>query len=204
MKQAAHLRHATLVLLLLLLGFGVRRARAQAMPTASAPGEYVAIGGGASIFQADYGQRNIGGLTAYADINLTGRYGIEAEARYLRYRTSEDVTETNYFVGPRVAIFPGRSLRPYVKFLVGDGHIVLPFHYAEGDFFTLAPGAGLEYAIRDRYIVRIVDFEYQTWPQFSAGPQFPVGSLHPYGLSAGISIRLNSIPRFPNGHRLAR
>jgi len=202
MKHFPQIRRAALALSFLLAslsaGLGTYQANAQAMPTATAPGEYVAVGGGASMYQTDFGQRDIGGLTTYADINFTARYGVEAESRFLRYRTSEDVTESNYLAGPRVNIFQGRPLRPYAKFLVGLGHINLPFNYAQGNFLALAPGVGLEYAIRDRYIVRVVDFEYQSWPQFTFGP------LRPYGLSAGIAIRLNSIPRFPNGHRLTR
>jgi hypothetical protein len=200
MQHAIPIQRRAFALLVLLIGLavGTPRSHAQALPTATAPGEYMAIGGGGSLYQVDYGQRLLGGLDAYVDINPTWRYGIEGEARFLRYNTSEQVTETNYLIGPRVSFLPRRSFHPYAKFLVGDGHIVLPFHYAEGDLFALAPGAGLDYTIRDRFIVRVVDFEYQMWPQFT------FGSLHPYGLSAGLSIRLNSIPRFPNGHRLAR
>jgi hypothetical protein len=169
---------------------------AQALPTATGPGSYVAVGGGGSIFQTDYGQRNIGGLTAYADINPTWRYGIEAEARFLRFRTSEQLTETNYLIGPRVALRFG-PLRPYVKFLVGDGKVTLPFHYAQGSFLTYAPGGGVEYMLGDRLAVRVLDVEYQLWPAF------PYGKLRPYGISAGISFRLNAVGRFPKGRSRA-
>ena len=181
---AAHL------LLLILPGLSSRSLRAQALPTAAGPGSYIAVGGGGSIFQTDYGQRNVGGLTAYADLNPTWRYGIEAEARFLRFRTSEQVTETSYLIGPRVALRFG-PVRPYVKFLVGDGKINLPFHYAQGSFLSYAPGAGVEYMLGDRFAVRILDVEYQSWPGF------PYGGLHPYGINAGISFRLNAVSRFP-------
>ncbi len=176
---------------LLLVGLGSRLLPAQALATATGPGSYIAAGGGGSVFQTDYGQRLVGGFTAYADINPTWRYGLEAEARFLRYHTTEQTTETNYFIGPRVAFHFG-AVRPYVKFLVGDGHIVLPFHYAQGSFFSYAPGGGVEYMVGDRWAVRPLDVEYQFWPGF------PYGELHPYGISAGISFRLNPVSRYPD------
>jgi hypothetical protein len=198
MTHTATIRRAALALSLLLAPFAKRQANAQAIPTATAPGLLIAVGGGgASMFQSGYGRNNIFGLNSYADLNLGG-IGIEAEARFLRYHTSEDVTENNYLIGPRVTLMHTRALRPYVKFMVGQGHIVFPFRYAQGNYFAYAPGAGVEYSIHERYIVRVIDFEYQTWPQFT------YGNLNPYGISAGISLRLNSIPRYPDGRRYIR
>lgn len=168
---------------------------AQAMPTATGSGAYIAVGGEGSIFQADYGQRDLAGFVAYADIHPVLRYGIEAEARFLHYHTSEDVTEANYFIGPRVSFRPGSNLRPYAKFLVGAGKIVLPYHYAQGSFLAFAPGGGVDYQLTDRITLRAVDLEYQIWPDFT------YGSLRPYGISTGFSFRLNSVPQYP---KLAR
>ena len=57
-----------------------------------------------------------------------------------------------------------------------------------------APGAGLDWRPphRDqtgddrpsRFLIRILDFEYQVWPGFT------FGTLHPYGLSTGLSYRV--------------
>jgi hypothetical protein len=169
---------------------------AQNIPTAKGPGTYVAMGGELSAFQADYGQRVLGGGVVFADLNPTWRLGLEGEARYLRFNTSEDVTETNYLAGPRVILKPGR-LRPYVKFLIGAGKITLPFHYAQGTFLSYAPGAGADYLLTDRLSVRLIDMEYQVWPGFSS-----YGQLHPYGVSAGISFRLNPEEHLPaSAHR---
>jgi opacity protein-like surface antigen len=169
---------------------------AQNIPTAKGPGTYVAIGGELSAFQADYGQRVLGGGVVFADLNPTWRIGLEGEARYLRFHTSENVTETNYLAGPRVILKPGR-LRPYVKFLIGAGKITLPFHYAQGTFLSYAPGAGADYLLTDRLSVRLIDVEYQVWPDFSS-----YGQLHPYGVSAGISFRLNPEEHLPaSAHR---
>jgi opacity protein-like surface antigen len=172
-------------------------ARAQNIPTAIGPGSYVAVGGELSAFQVDYGQRVVEGATLFADVNPTWRIGFEAEARYLHFNTFENVTETNYFAGPRIMLRPG-PIRPYVKFLVGAGKITLPVRFAEGTFLAYAPGAGVDYILNDRWTVRVVDLEYQIWPDFT------FGQLHPYGISAGISFHLNPAEHIPKNADRAR
>jgi opacity protein-like surface antigen len=170
---------------------------AQDQPAALGPGGYISLGGGASVYQFDYGQRKLGGVMMYTDINPTWRYGLEGEVRSLRYHTDEDVTETTYLAGPRIAVFPG-PIRPYVKLLAGVGSYSLPFHLAEGNFFTYAPGAGVDVMLTDYVAVRVIDFEYQVTTQFHASPNESYSQLVNYGLSAGISIRLTplrSVPR---------
>ncbi len=164
---------------------------AQDIPTAKGPGSYVAVGGDLSIFEADYGRRILGGGVVFVDLNPTWRYGVEVEARSLRFNASENVAETDYLAGPRVMLKQG-PLRPYVKFLVGAGKITLPFQYARGTFFAYAPGAGADYLLNDRWTFRVIDFEYQLWPDFST-----YGELRPYGISTGISFRLNPVDRIP-------
>jgi hypothetical protein len=164
----------------------LRVAGAQAIATAKGPDSYIAFGGAVTAFQADYGHRVLGGGTVFADFNPTWRYGFESEARYLRLHTDESVTESDYLVGPRVMYKPG-PFRPYVKFLVGAGRITFPFHYATGTFFTYAPGVGLDWILSDRTTFRVIDFEYQMWPTFAT-----YGELRPYGLSSGISFRVNA------------
>jgi opacity protein-like surface antigen len=186
------------VAILIALPILCNHARAQNIPTAIGPGSYVAIGGEISAFQADYGQRVLGGGVLFADVNPTWRIGFEGEARYLRFNSSEDVTESNYLVGPRVMLKPG-PFRPYVKFLVGAGKITFPFHYADGTFLAYAPGAGLDYLVNDRVTLRIIDVEYQFWPDFAS-----YGELRPYGVSAGISFRLNPVDHNPKNANRTR
>jgi hypothetical protein len=164
---------------------------AQAIPAAKGPDSFTAIGGGVALFESDYGQRLLGGGLVYTDINPEWRVGFEGEARYLRLHTDEDVTETNYLAGPRYVLRVW-GFRPYAKMLVGAQRMTFPFRYAQGTFFTYAPGAGLEYAPGDRVILRVIDFEYQVTPAFGKW-----GELRPYGLSAGISWRLNARSHFP-------
>ena len=180
------------LLLLLLAG---TRALAQAAATATGPGTSIVAGGGASLFNSSYGQRNLGGAFVFADIQPHWRLGVELEARYLRVHTSEEVSEKNYLGGPRVLLRSGHW-QPYAKFLIGDGHIDLPFHYAHGDFLALVPGGGLDLEVNDYINVRAIDVEYQLWRDS------PFGDVRPYGISAGVSLRLTPIVRFPKGSRV--
>ena len=177
---------------------GIKMAQAQAIATASGPGSFVTVGAGVSDFQSDYGHRDISGAFAYTDVNPHWRVGLEGEARFLRFHTAEEVTESNVFGGIRVQILRPRRWQPYGKFLAGMGRISLPFDYAHGSFLAYAPGAGLDVALSNRITIRLVDVEYQHWPQFAFGP------LSPYGVSAGISLRLNPVSRYPWNPRALR
>ena len=163
---------------------GVNRLNAQAEYAANGPGSYLSLGVTASGFESDYGQRKIGGVSVFLDANVYRRIGVEVEARQLRFHTDEDVRESTYLAGPKISTH-GRTWRPYAKLLLGRGEFNFPFNYATGGYFVIAPGAGLDWRVaHSRLMVRLVDFEYQDWPQFS------FGSIHPYGASAGFSIRL--------------
>ena len=189
------------------------KANGQAQAAATGPGSYVSVGGMGSFFHEDYGQQYIYGAGAFVDINPTWRYGIEGEARFLRYGTdqaivqngnSSQLTEDHYLIGPRVALRPG-PLRPYVKFLVGAGHVVLPYNYAQGNIFAVVPGGGVDYLLGDRWAVR-ADFEYQLWQDatVSGGSgSYPI-TLRPYGVCAGISFRINDLSRYPKNARRFR
>lgn len=170
------------------------KADAQAVTTATGPGSAILAGGGLSLFDSPYGQRDLGGGFVFADLQPHWRFGVELEARYLRLHTSEEVSEKSYLAGPRVLLRPGHW-QPYAKLLVGDGHVDLPFRYGHGDFLTLVPGGGLDLEVNDYINVRMIDLEYQLWRDF------PFGSMNPYGIGAGVSLRLTPIVRFPKGSR---
>jgi len=160
------------------------RSYAQALPTATGPGSYIAVGGGASAFQVDYGQRVLGGAFVFVDAHATSRFlGLEAEGRWLRYHTDEDVTQSTYLVGPHVYLMHG-PVKPYVKLLAGVGEMQFPFKYATGSYLAIAGGAGVDVRLSTHWAVRLLDVEYQSWPQFT------YGNLKPYGVSAGILFRL--------------
>lgn len=159
-------------------------ARAQAVPTATGPGGRITIGILASGFQADYGKRLIGGGAVFVDTNLYMHVGIEAEARRLTVNEEAGIRQATYLAGPRFTLRP-QALAPYAKLLVGVGTFRFPYGYANGRYFVVAPGAGVDYHLGNKGLkLRLIDVEYQSWPQFTYGP------LHPYGVSAGISISL--------------
>jgi hypothetical protein len=159
-------------------------SHAQAIFTADGPGSYTAVGATFSAYQSDYGQRQIGGVSAFVDAHLYRRIGVEAKATWLTLHTDEGVKQRTYMIGPKLSL-KGRTIRPYGRFLVGRGEFDFPFGYAKGSYFAIAPGGGLDWRIGSgKVIVRLVDVEYQVWPGFS------YGALHPYGISTGLSLRV--------------
>ncbi len=186
----ALLRHLQLVVLLLLLAFallliGTGVAHAQALPAGIGPGGWaVKVGGGYSSYQADYSKRTLGGYVIYGDIERTQKLALEVESRVLRHNQEAGTHETTFLVGPKYAR-PTRWVTPYGKVLLGEGWFHFPYNYAEGTYFVLAPGAGVDVPIgHSRFTVRAIDFEYQSWPNFT------YGGLNPYGISAGVSFRV--------------
>ncbi|MGI4854815.1 MAG: hypothetical protein ACRYF4_12310 [Janthinobacterium lividum] len=166
--------------------------RAQAVATATGPDKSVQVGGGLSLFQQDYGRRQVVGGLVYVDARPHWRYGLEAEARFLGAGNVANVSEETYLGGVKVIVSPQPSrVQPYVKLLAGVAHITLPYGYASGTFAAFAPGAGVDLKVGDYVRLRLVDVEYQQWRNF------PYGTLSPYGVSAGISFRLNRLERYP-------
>jgi len=182
---------------MMLLASSAAAAKAQAVPTATGPGSAIIIGAGASIGHLPYGQQNLAGAFAFVDLQPQWRFGVEFEARYLKLHNSEEVSEKNFLAGPRLLMRSG-YWQPYAKFLVGDGHIEMPFRYAHGDFLALVPGGGVDVEVNDYIKVRVIDIEYQLWREF------PFGDMRPYGVSTGVSVRLTRIVRFPKGPRARR
>jgi hypothetical protein len=181
MKTQTMKRSLTLLFLIFLPRLS--GAFGQAVPTATAPGAYVSVGGTYSVFQSAYGQRVLGGAGAYVDINRWRQVGIEAEGRWLRQNKLANTTETTYLIGPRVEIRRGR-FSPYVKTLVGLGYFNFPYDYARGKYFVIAPGAGVDFNLGYNLKIRLIDVEYQAWPQFT------FGNIDPYGVSVGISYHI--------------
>jgi hypothetical protein len=169
----------TLLLVGLMAGRG---AGGQALPTGSGPGAYVVVGGTYSDFRGDYGSQTIRGASVYVDGNFIWRYGIETEARRMDYPSFGE-RQSTLLAGPRWSLRP-TGLVPYVKVLVGGGRFDFPYGFGYGDYFVVAPGAGVDLRVGQKLRLRLVDFEYQDWPGFT------FGSLHPYGISAGISFQV--------------
>ena len=158
---------------------------AQALPTASAPGPRWLVGGTYSFFAADYGKRDLGGGSGFVDYSRSDRISYEAEVRFLTINEEVGTHQSTYLVGGKFP-YHRRWLTAYGKVLIGDGHFHFPYDYADGNYFVLAPGGGVDLALgRSRYSVRLVDFEYQWWLNF------PFGTLRPYGASTGIAVHFH-------------
>jgi opacity protein-like surface antigen len=158
-------------------------AHGQALPTATGPGSYVNVGVTGAWFNVNYGQRWVGGGSIYVDANLYRHYGAEVEYQTFRYNQQAGIRQTTYLAGPRVS-FRTRGLVPYADILVGRGDFDFPYGYAKGTYFVYAPGGGLDYDLTSKIKLRLINVQYQKWPQFT------FGDLHPYGASAGISLRV--------------
>jgi hypothetical protein len=163
--------------------FGCKRDNAQAVPTATAPGAYISVGMTQSFFDSGYGQQNVQGVGVYADINPIRQAGLEAEGRWLKQKQSPNIGQSTYLIGPRVQFRRG-PYTPYVKTLVGLGHFEFPYDMARGRYFVIAPGAGVDLMLGNDLKVRLIDVEYQQWPQFT------FGTINPYGISFGLSYRV--------------
>lgn len=158
---------------------------AQALPTATAPGAYISVGGTYSLSDSGYGQRALNGAGLFVDINPRRQVGIEAEGRWLQHDRQAHTAESTYLVGLRTQIRRG-AFSPYLKTLVGLGYFNFPYNSANGRYFVIAPGAGIDFRVKDNLTIRLVDVEYQQWPQFT------FGTIDPYSVSFGFSYRIFS------------
>jgi hypothetical protein len=181
LRLARRLSGAGWAMLAVSLMYG-RGAGAQAMPTATGPGAYVIAGATYSGFESDYGVQKISGASVYVDANFIWRYGLEVEARRMDYPHFGE-RQSTLLAGPRWS-FRATGLVPYVKVLAGGGRFDFPYGFGYGNYFVVAPGAGVDLRVGRKLRLRLVDFEYQEWPGFT------FGSLHPYGVSAGISYEV--------------
>jgi hypothetical protein len=157
---------------------------AQSAPSALRSPITLTIGGTASAFDPDYVQNKLIGIGAYVDLDIPHHLGIEAEGRWQRFREFEGISQDNYLIGPRYRFHRIWKAQPYAKALVGYSNMNFEDGFGTGRFTTVAFGGGLDLRVDRHWSVRVPDVEYQYWPSFLNG------SLHPYGVSAGISYRL--------------
>jgi len=151
------------------------------------------VGGAYSFFDAAYGGYKVMGAVSYVDFSpiLWDHVGAEAEGRWLTLNASRGFREYNYLAGPvyRFTLSEHRSLRPYVKGLIGEGVIDFPNHLAYGRYFVIAPGGGVEWKLNRRWRLR-GDYEYQIWPQAPGIPGISSGAMKPNGVSVGFTYRV--------------
>ena len=170
------------------------QAMGQVAPTAFTRPFSLTVGAEASGYQADYFHgygfnTDLGGVGAYADLNLWRGFGVEGEARWLRFHEYYDVHEDNYLIGPRYRFRHFWRAQPYVKGLIGFsnmdlGQDVYTGKDDNGRFTTYALGGGVDIKLTRRWSVRAIDVEYQKYPFFGSS------TLSPYGGSVGIGYRI--------------
>jgi hypothetical protein len=164
---------------------GSRLAVAQADPTAIGTGSRWLIGGTYAYFQSDYGKRYLGGGSGFVDYARSPKLTYEAEVRFLVMNEEVGTHQSTYLIGAKLPYYT-RWATPYAKVLIGAGRFHFPYDYADGSYFVLAPGAGVDLPIgKSRISVRLVDVEYQSWLNF------PFGTLNPYGVSTGVAFRIH-------------
>jgi Outer membrane protein beta-barrel domain len=139
------------------------------------------------------------GIAAFADFNLTPKYGAEGEARWIHWDGLGNMVESNYLLGPRYRPYRRGPVSFWVKTLFGGGWITTP-NYPEvgslkGSYFMYAPGGTVDYRLTHRISLR-ADYEYQIWPSFQAPttysgvtPEPHNGPLTPNGFSVGVTYR---------------
>jgi hypothetical protein len=155
--------------------------RAQVLPSANEGGFRLSAGGAASGSYLQYGERKLGGISAFVDAETHHRLGIEGEGRWLEFNQVENVHVETYSIGLRYHMNFGR-FQPYAKGLIGFGDLNFPFGYAHGRYLVVTGGGGLDYRWTNRIHFRIPDVEYQDWPQFT------YGAMSSVSVSAGVKF----------------
>lgn len=130
-----------------------------------------------------YGDRKMAGFSGFLNADSRRHLGFEAEGRWLMLRQTADVHAATYLLGLRYRFIRGRFL-PYAKGLAGEGVFDFPYGYAHGNYFVVAGGGGIDYRVNHRLRLRLIDCEYQYWPQFT------YGAMSSVGIGSGISVRI--------------
>ena len=147
----------------------------QALPTGTGPGAYATAGGTFSEFQADYGRRTISGASIYVDSNLDWRYGIETEARRMAYPDFGE-RQSTLLAGPRWSFRP-KGFVPYVKLLAGGGRFDFPYGYGTGNYFAVAPGAGIDLSLGEGFVCGLPTSNTRFGPASPSDRSIPAGSV---------------------------
>jgi hypothetical protein len=157
----------------------------QVAPTARAGGVSVSVGDAGSGFYVQYGARKLLGVSAFVDADTMRHWGLEGEARWLVFHRTAGIQDSTYMAGPRYYFNSKKKLQPYAKVLAGVGFFTFANDTGHGSYFVLEPGAGVDLRVTPRLSVRLADFEYQYWPQFT------FGAMSSGGISVGIRYRVN-------------
>jgi len=197
-------KRSIIALLFSLTAVAALTAHGQVVPSATARGMSIAAGGEVSGFQPDYYGNGIpqaaplsgylAGIGTFVDVKFTPWIQIEGEARWMRLnKPLGGIYEDNYLVGPRLPIYKAHFWRatPYAKVLIGYGKLNFEDGNGWGRYTDIAYGGGLDVKATKRITLKLPDFEFQQWPQWSEGAG--TYTLFPYGVSVGASYRFFGI-----------
>ena len=128
----------------------------------------------------------IQGVTAFGDIGLTQRIGLEVTFHDLNLITPQDFGQTTILAGPRFSIALEDRANIYLKALGGIGRFNYqsPSYTPHSDSYAVAAfGGGIEFRLSRHINLRPIDAEYQIWPGY------PTGTLKPFITSIGAAYR---------------
>jgi opacity protein-like surface antigen len=178
---------------ILVLGFLLIPAAVFAQVAPSVTGNPLGIWGGAeySNFAPDYGSGRMSGIGGLVDIDVWNKFGLLGEARFLRWGgpAVSGETQSDYLGGVKYRFFRFHRLDFNAKFLIGGVWINYPGDRGSGSYFTLAPGAHVDYHFAPRFLVR-AGYEYQLLPSAPGFPGFPSNGLTPNRFTIGVEYRI--------------
>jgi len=177
---------------ILILSFflGSGAAYAQVAPSVQGGNSTLWVGGEFSSFNSDYAtSKRLNGIGALVDYNVTPRFGLEAEGRWMKWNAVGQQSQYDYLAGPKAKLLQYHRFSLNAKFLFGGIWITYPFNVGSGSYFAYVPGGYGEYRISSRFAVR-GDYEYQFIPSAPGFPGIPSNGLTPHGYSVGVTYRI--------------
>ena len=168
------------------------RVQAQAVPSAMSTGHALWVGGEFSDEHAGFpyqSSQRLWGGGVFADFRLNVHLSVAAEARFLHFNSFYGETENHYLAGPPYNFGKWNKLQPFAQFLVGDGQIQFPFGIGTGNYLAVAPGAGVNYRLSNRWALR-GEYDYQFWPNSPDVAGEPSHEIKPNGFHMGVAYRL--------------
>lgn len=166
--------------------------RAQVVPAGYEPAHALWAGAEYANSNASFpyqSNKRLNSIGAFADFHWNYRIWMEGEALWTLSGGFYGTRESSYLAGPKVYLKPGGRLRPYGKVLAGSGKIHYPFAIGDASYVALAPGAGLDYRLSRRLMLR-AEYEYQLWPGSPGFANEPGHELTPNGIHLGLAYRI--------------
>jgi hypothetical protein len=180
--------HATVLAVWLLLTGAACEASAQVVAAGDQEGLTIFAGATASGQYLQYGEEKMLGITGFVEADTRNHFGYTVEGSWIAFHQKVDVHSSTFAGGLRYRLNEGK-LEPYVKVLGGIGEFNFPYNLATGSFLIVTAGGGVDYNLSRRIRLRVADFEYTDWPQFTAstGGTLPMSTMT---VSSGIKIRV--------------